>query len=103
VDWVTPHDDGALIRVWVVPGASRSELGGLHGDAVRIRVAAPAEGGRANAAVVDLMAAATGADVELVRGAGSRAKTLLVRGRSPAEVAGLLGLEPTRRDPPSSV
>jgi uncharacterized protein YggU (UPF0235/DUF167 family) len=58
-------------------------------------VAAPAEGGRANGAVVDLMAAATGAGVELVRGAGSRAKTVLVRGRSPTEVAHLLGLEPT--------
>lgn len=64
----------------VVPGASKSEVKGRYGDAVKIRVAAPAEGGRANRALVDLIEATTGGSAELIGGSTSRTKTVLVRG-----------------------
>jgi uncharacterized protein len=79
--WIEAHPDGAVVSVWVVPGASCSEITGVHGDALRIRIAAPAEGGKANQAVVALLRKATGArSVQLLRGASSRRKTLLLVG-----------------------
>lgn len=46
----------ARIAITVSPGAARSELVGRHGDGWKVRVAAPAERGRANNALVDLLA-----------------------------------------------
>ena len=69
------------MRVWVVPGSSRTEVVGLHGDALKVRVSAPAVKGRANRALVrlltDLLAPAT---VELASGGTSRTKTIVVGG-----------------------
>ena len=48
--------DGVLLRIKVVPGASRTGLAGLLGGRLKVRVAAPPEGGRANAAVCELIA-----------------------------------------------
>jgi uncharacterized protein (TIGR00251 family) len=76
-----PHPDGVLVVAWVVPGARRSEVAGLHGGALRVRVSAPPEGGKANRAAADLVARAVGGRRgEVVAGAGSRRKQVLVRG-----------------------
>lgn len=74
--------EGFLLRVLVVPGASRDEIKGLHGDRLRVRVAAAPEDGRANRAVVELITrlAGRGGRVELVSGATHREKTLLLAG-----------------------
>ena len=56
---------------------------GRHGDALRVRVKAPPVGGRANAEVAALLAAALhvpGHDVTLVAGATSRLKRFLIAG-----------------------
>jgi uncharacterized protein (TIGR00251 family) len=65
------------------PGARRTEVTGLHGDALRIRVAAPALEDRANAALIEFIAEKLGVpkrDVTLVGGARSREKRLEIRG-----------------------
>jgi uncharacterized protein (TIGR00251 family) len=56
---------------------------GLHGDALKIRVAAPALEDRANEALIDFLATALGASkrkVVLVSGARSREKRFEIRG-----------------------
>ena len=75
------------MSVWVVPGASRTEVAGLHDGALRVRVAAPAESGKANKAVVRLIAEKTGVKVRLTFGTASRRKRLLIEGKTPREAA----------------
>ena len=74
----------AVIRVRVVPGASRTRLVGWQADgALAARVAAPPEGGRANRALAELLASALGLaprDIEIVSGTANRVKTIRVRG-----------------------
>ena len=77
---VRSHPDGALVTVWVVPGAKRTEVVGYHGDALRVRVAAAPERGRANKAVIVLLERLLGSRVRLAGGAGSRRKRFVVVG-----------------------
>lgn len=77
--------DGALlIRVKVVPSATRDQLAGALGDRLKVRVKAPPENGKANDAVRELLARALGVPlnaVELALGAQSPLKSFLVRSR----------------------
>jgi uncharacterized protein (TIGR00251 family) len=77
---VEEHPEGALIRVWVVPRASKSEVKGWHGGRVKVRVAAPPEGGRANQEVAEVLSERLGVTVVLVGGATTRDKAYLARG-----------------------
>jgi uncharacterized protein (TIGR00251 family) len=83
---VRSHPDGAALTVWVVPGARQSEIVGFHGDAVKIRIAAPPERGRANKALIDLLSEHFGAQVRLASGAGSRRKRFVVSGMSVSDL-----------------
>jgi uncharacterized protein (TIGR00251 family) len=87
---IASHPDGVSIRVLVVPGASRTEVKGLHGDSIRVRVAAPPEGGRANLAVIDLLERTVGGRAEILSGETSRNKVVLIRGVHVAAASGLL-------------
>lgn len=78
-----PEPAFAVIAVQAVPGAGRSEVVGLHGDAIRIRIAAPPVDGRANAALVEAIAGWLGVPksaVAVVGGAGARSKRLRIVG-----------------------
>ncbi|MDH5373798.1 MAG: DUF167 domain-containing protein [Acidimicrobiia bacterium] len=79
-----------VIDVWVVPGAGRTEVVGMHDGAVRVRIASPAEGGQANRALLQLIEGIIGAGSRLERGAKSRRKQVRVVGCGPATVADLL-------------
>ena len=73
------------LKVKAVPGASRSEIVGRLGEALKVRVAAPPEGGKANREILELLAERLGlaaADVTLVSGAASPAKVFALRGVS---------------------
>jgi len=87
----------ARLPVKVVPGASRDGLAGWLGDALKVRVTAAAERGRANAAVQEIVARALGvpaASVRLVAGAASARKILAIDGLSEAEVRRRLAKAP---------
>lgn len=76
-------DEGVRLRVKAVPGASRDAIAGVLGDRLKIRVAAPPEGGRANEAIRRVLSKAfevTAADVTLVGGATSRDKAFVIAG-----------------------
>ena len=80
----------ARLSVRVVPGARQSSFVGRHGDGWRVRVAAPPEDGRANAAVIDLIASALGVEprrVTIVRGHTARDKVIEVDGLAADEAA----------------
>jgi len=78
------------LQLRVSPGASRAGIVGRHGEAWKVRVAAPPEDGRANDAVVALLADALALprrDVDIVSGHASRDKVVSVAGIGPDEVA----------------
>jgi uncharacterized protein len=74
---------GVEFTVKVVPGASRTGIVGTWGTALKVAVAAPPEAGKANAAVIKLLAGALGvkkADVTIVHGQSQPVKRIAVRG-----------------------
>ena len=80
----------------VVPGASRCAIAGWFGDALRVRVSAPPERGRANAEVIRLLAqrlGLPGSALAIVGGSTSARKTLRICGLERAEVMRRLGGE----------
>jgi len=81
--------DGAVLRVHVQPGARGEGIAGVHGNALKVRVRAPATSGRANEAVLTLLAKELGvpaATLALTSGASSRDKRVLFAGLSAAEL-----------------
>ena len=75
------------LSVKVVPGSTRDRVAGRYGDGVKVQVSAPPEAGKANAAVVNVLAEALGvkaAQVQLVRGHGTPKKVVSIEGIEPA-------------------
>lgn len=81
--WYRREGDAITLVLHVQPGAKRSEVAGLHGDALKIRLAAPPIEGRANEALLRFVAGRFNVplrNVELKQGAQSRHKRVEVRG-----------------------
>ena len=81
--------NGVELAVKVVPGASRTKIVGVWNRALRLVVAAPPEGGKANAAVCQVLAEACGvrrADVELISGHTRPVKRILLGGTNAGTV-----------------
>ena len=81
--WFRWDGPDLILSVYVQPGASRAGIVGLHGDALKVRVTAPPEGGRANQAVARLLACRLDVGhkrIAVQQGAASRHKLLRVTG-----------------------
>ncbi|HEX6643036.1 MAG TPA: DUF167 domain-containing protein [Gemmatimonadales bacterium] len=92
---VEPAEGGVRIAVRVQPRASRSEVAGLHGEQVRIRLAAPPVDGAANEALVRFLADLLGVParrVTLAAGHASRSKVVRVEGIDAGAAARKLGI-----------
>ena len=93
--WATVAGDGTRLALRVQPRASRNEVVGPHGDALKVRLAAPPVDGAANDALVRFLAEALElprAAVMLIGGLSSRSKAVHVAGLAPSEVARRLGV-----------
>lgn len=82
-DWYHVNGDCITLILHVQPGAKQTTVAGLHGEALKIRLAAPPIDGRANEALLRFIADTFKVplrDVELQRGEQSRHKRVTVRG-----------------------
>lgn len=82
--WIAAEDEaGVTVAVRVIPRARHTAVTGLHGDTLKIRLAAPPVEGAANKALIDFLAGALGVrkrDVHLVSGERSRLKLVRIDG-----------------------
>lgn len=86
--------EGVELSVRVAPRASKNELCGMHGDALRVRLQAPPVDGKANKALVRLLARTFDvppSSVRILRGETGRLKRVLVRGGRASAIAGIAG------------
>ncbi|PIE72824.1 MAG: YggU family protein [Deltaproteobacteria bacterium] len=80
--WLDRRKDGTLVlSLHVQPGAAKTRLAGLHGDRLKLAVAAPPVDGKANGEIVRFLAKVIGCaarDVEVIAGQTSRQKRVAV-------------------------
>jgi uncharacterized protein (TIGR00251 family) len=86
---ITDAQGGAAFAVRVVPRASKNEISGRYGEAIRVRLtAAPAEGA-ANEALIEFLSeklAVRANQIEILAGHASRDKIVCVIGLTPQEL-----------------
>lgn len=81
--WLRDDGDALILTLHIQPAAKKTEVVGVYGDALKIRLAAPPIDGKANAALVKFIAAQLGVSknsVTLISGDTARAKRLRVVG-----------------------
>jgi uncharacterized protein (TIGR00251 family) len=82
-----------LLRIKAVPGASRDEIAGMLGERLKVRISAPAEGGKANKAICTLIAKRLGlreSQVTIESGHSNAEKVVRIEGVSKEAVAQLI-------------
>jgi uncharacterized protein (TIGR00251 family) len=88
-DWVRAATGGSVLRIHVRPGARRSEIAGLYGGALCVRVRARPVEGAANREILALLATALGVRPGALRiqgGEHGRDKQIVVEGLEPGAV-----------------
>ena len=96
-DWCRPDGaDAFILSLHIQPGAKQTGFAGRHGEAMKLRLAAPPVDGKANAALIDFLANYCGVakrDVVLISGQTSRAKRVRISGDAAALHARLMAAE----------
>lgn len=75
--WFSKTATGYIVAVHAQPGAKRSEISGLHGGRLKVRIAAPPLEGRANEALIEFLAQRLGlprSKLRVLKGLQGRAK-----------------------------
>ena len=81
------------LKLRIVPNGKRNEVTGEHGDAVKIKIAAPAIEGKANEALLEFLAEKLGLhrrNLTLIAGEKSRDKLIEIAGLDATEARGRL-------------
>ena len=87
--YLQEREDGVCIALKVQPRAARNEIAGLIGSELKVKVTAPPVDSAANEAVLKLLAERLGCarnQLELLRGATSRHKQILIRGLTTTQI-----------------
>ena len=85
--------EGIILHVRAQPGARKDEIAGERADSLKIRITAPPEKGRANEAIIRLLAKKLGlkkSAISVVYGETSRDKKILIKGITHLELKALL-------------
>lgn len=96
MSWFRREGDSLVVSIHAQPGAKRSEIQGLHGDALKVRISAPPLDGRANAELQRFLAGCFGVpqrNVTQLSGESSRQKRFRIDG-STVDPASLVGVKP---------
>ena len=91
--WLVADGRGVTLRLHIQPGAKKTEVVGLHGEALKIRLAAPPVDGKANACLLAFLADRLGvakSAVSVIGGETSRAKRVRIEGITAAAARTLL-------------
>ena len=94
MSWLVAEAGGVVLRLHIQPGAKKTEVVGLHGEALKIRLAAPPVDGKANACLLAFLAKqldVAKSAVSLISGDSSRAKRVRVAGIDPSTAKARLG------------
>ena len=89
MSWLLARGDSVLLTLHIQPGAKKTEVVGLHGDALKIRLASPPVDGKANEALISFLADKLDiakARLSLVAGQTSRSKRVSITGIHAPEV-----------------
>ena len=82
-----------LLHLRIQPNASRSEIAGLHGQRLKIRLQSPPQDGKANRELIRFLSKTLGikkSSIDLIRGQTSRDKTVRITGLTPDELIALV-------------
>ncbi|HUO09075.1 MAG TPA: DUF167 domain-containing protein [Phycisphaerae bacterium] len=91
---IEEKDGAVFLQVKVVPNSSRTQIAGMLGEALKIKVAQPPEEGKANRAVEELLAEVMGVakgNVSVVAGMTRPQKVVRIVGVSGDEIRRLIG------------
>ena len=95
MSWITDSKEGVIIQVHASPRASKTQVQGLHGDALKIRLQAPPVDGKANETLIEVLAKTLGIpqrQITLISGQTSRQKRLNLQGITANQVGISLGI-----------
>ncbi len=93
-NWLTETATGVRLQIRVQPRASKNEITGLQGNALKVRLTAPPVENAANKALLAFLAKTFGVPkraVRLIGGKHGRSKRVLIEGISGADVRRWLG------------
>ena len=95
MSWLKVSPQAVEVQVRVVPRASRNEVAGLVGDALKLRLRAPPVEGKANLALTEFLADQLGVrrrDIALISGETGRLKRVRISGVNEEQVRRALGV-----------
>ena len=92
---VKDRDGSVELRIYCQPRASKTEIVGLYGDAIKVRLAAPPVEGQANMKLCQFLSKFFGAlrqEVQILAGKGARQKRVLIKGKTVKEILDRLSI-----------